>query len=165
MLELDGVRAGYGGIEALKGISLKVAEGEIVTLIGGNGAGKTTTLMTISGVVKVRSGKIKFKGQDLRGMQPHAIVRLGIAQSPEGRPAAEASVEAALRLTSDDARLLRQAIDLQLQLGRADRAVELLNAFRRLQPADQLAQVQTIDLQVAAMQSADVAEVIGKALE
>jgi branched-chain amino acid transport system ATP-binding protein len=85
MLELSDVRAGYGGIEALKGISLKVAEGEIVTLIGGNGAGKTTTLMTISGVIKVRSGTIKFKGQDLRGMPPHSIVRLGIAQSPEGR--------------------------------------------------------------------------------
>src|SRR5687768_4477324 len=85
MLELSDVRAGYGGIEALKGISLKVAEGEIVTLIGGNGAGKTTTLMTISGVVKARSGTITFNGQDLRGMPPHAIVRLGIAQSPEGR--------------------------------------------------------------------------------
>ncbi len=85
MLELDDVRAGYGGIEALKGISLRVAEGEIVTLIGGNGAGKTTTLMTISGVVKARSGTITFDGRDLRGLAPHAIVGLGIAQSPEGR--------------------------------------------------------------------------------
>ncbi|HTM20323.1 MAG TPA: ABC transporter ATP-binding protein [Kofleriaceae bacterium] len=85
MLELEGVRAGYGGIEALKGVSLRVVEGEIVTLIGGNGAGKTTTLMTISGVVKARAGKVSFAGTDLRGMPPHAIVGLGIAQSPEGR--------------------------------------------------------------------------------
>jgi branched-chain amino acid transport system ATP-binding protein len=85
MLELNDVRAGYGGIEALKGVSLRVARGEIVTLIGGNGAGKTTTLMTISGVVKARSGSITFDGVDLLGLPPHAIVRLGIAQSPEGR--------------------------------------------------------------------------------
>jgi branched-chain amino acid transport system ATP-binding protein len=85
LLELEDVRAGYGGIEALKGISLRVDEGEIVTLIGGNGAGKTTTLMTISGVVKARAGKLSFAGTDLRGQPPHAIVRLGIAQSPEGR--------------------------------------------------------------------------------
>jgi len=85
MLELEDVRAGYGAIEALKGISLRVAEGEIVTLIGGNGAGKTTTLMTISGVVKARSGTLRFAGTDLRGLPPHAIVQLGIAQSPEGR--------------------------------------------------------------------------------
>jgi branched-chain amino acid transport system ATP-binding protein len=85
MLELSDVRAGYGGIEALKGISLRVAEGEIVSLIGGNGAGKTTTLMTISGVVRARTGTLSFEGKDLRGLPPHAIVRLGIAQSPEGR--------------------------------------------------------------------------------
>ena len=85
MLELDGVGAGYGAIEVLKGISLRVDEGEIVTLIGANGAGKTTTLMTIAGLVKARAGKITFEGKDLTKIPPHQIVGLGLAQSPEGR--------------------------------------------------------------------------------
>ncbi len=85
MLKLDGVHAGYGAIEVLKGVSLHVDEGEIVTLIGANGAGKTTTLMTICGVLRPRAGKIEFGGQDLSPLPAHAIVRLGIAQSPEGR--------------------------------------------------------------------------------
>jgi len=85
LLALDGVRAGYGAIEVLKGISLEVREGEIVTLIGANGAGKTTTLMTISGLVRARAGTVRFRGRDLAGVPSHEIVRLGIAQSPEGR--------------------------------------------------------------------------------
>jgi branched-chain amino acid transport system ATP-binding protein len=85
LLELDEVRTGYGQIEVLHGISVKVEEGEIVTLIGANGAGKTTTLMTISGVVKPRAGHVRFKGKDITGLPAHEIVRLGIAQSPEGR--------------------------------------------------------------------------------
>jgi branched-chain amino acid transport system ATP-binding protein len=85
LLELDEVRTGYGQIEVLHGISLQVQEGEIVTLIGANGAGKTTTLMTISGVVKARGGHVRFKGKDITGVPAHEIVRLGIAQSPEGR--------------------------------------------------------------------------------
>jgi branched-chain amino acid transport system ATP-binding protein len=85
MLKLDGVHAGYGAIEVLKGVSLHVEEGEIVTLIGANGAGKTTTLMTICGVLRPRAGKVEFRGQDLGPLPAHAIVRLGIAQSPEGR--------------------------------------------------------------------------------
>jgi branched-chain amino acid transport system ATP-binding protein len=85
LLEVAGLHSGYGPIEVLKGISLAVNEGEIVTVIGANGAGKSTTLMTISGCVRVRSGTIKFKGEDLAGVQAHEIVRRGLAQSPEGR--------------------------------------------------------------------------------
>ncbi len=85
MLVLEDVRAGYGAIEVLRGISLTVGEGEIVTLIGANGAGKTTTLMTICGIVKARGGRITFAGRDLAGVPSHEIVRLGLVQSPEGR--------------------------------------------------------------------------------
>jgi len=85
LLEIDGLVARYGRITALKGISLHVDEGEIVTLIGANGAGKTTTLRAISGLIRPASGRISFDGKDLRGVAPHAIVRLGIGHSPEGR--------------------------------------------------------------------------------
>jgi branched-chain amino acid transport system ATP-binding protein len=85
LLKVEGVRAGYGLIEVLKGISLEVGEGEIVTVIGANGAGKTTTLMTISGVVKVRDGQVRFADREIAGMPAHEIMRLGICQSPEGR--------------------------------------------------------------------------------
>ncbi|HEY6562441.1 MAG TPA: ABC transporter ATP-binding protein [Polyangiaceae bacterium] len=85
MLELDDIHAGYGAIEVLKGISLHVEEGEIVTLIGANGAGKTTTLMTICGVLRASRGAVRFLGRDLSGLPAHRIVELGIAQSPEGR--------------------------------------------------------------------------------
>jgi branched-chain amino acid transport system ATP-binding protein len=85
LLALDEIRAGYGAIEVLKGISLVVEEGEIVTLIGANGAGKTTTLMTICGVLKPRSGRVAFQDRDLAGTPAHELVRLGIAQAPEGR--------------------------------------------------------------------------------
>jgi branched-chain amino acid transport system ATP-binding protein len=85
LLELADVHAGYGAIEALKGISLHVDEGEIVTLIGANGAGKTTTLMTICGVLRATRGSVRFLGKDLADLPAHRIVELGIAQSPEGR--------------------------------------------------------------------------------
>ena len=85
LLELDGVRAGYGPIDVLDGISIAVPKGEIVTIIGANGAGKTTTLMTISGVVRPRQGTIVFEGQPLSSLRPFEIVRAGISQSPEGR--------------------------------------------------------------------------------
>jgi branched-chain amino acid transport system ATP-binding protein len=75
----------YGRIEAIKGISFTVGEGEIVTLIGANGAGKTTTMRTISGVRPVAQGSIKFEGQDITKMAPHDRVKLGICQAPEGR--------------------------------------------------------------------------------
>ena len=85
VIELEGVRTFYGSIQALKGISLHVDPGEIVTLIGANGAGKSTALRTISGLIKPRDGKITFEGQDVTGLSAHEIVGLGIAQSPEGR--------------------------------------------------------------------------------
>ena len=85
MLELAGVRTFYGPIEALKGISLKVEKGEIVSLLGGNGAGKTTTLMTISGLINPRGGEIRYKGKRIDGLPPHEVVKQGICQAPEGR--------------------------------------------------------------------------------
>lgn len=85
LLDVKALHAGYGPIEVLKGISLSVNEGEIVTVIGANGAGKTTTLMTISGCVKVRGGSIAFAGNDLGAVPAHEIVKRGLAQSPEGR--------------------------------------------------------------------------------
>jgi branched-chain amino acid transport system ATP-binding protein len=85
MLELHDLHVSYGRIAALRGVSLSVAEGEIVTVVGGNGAGKTTTLRTISGVLKPRSGRITFKGQSLVGLQPEKVVTRGISHSPEGR--------------------------------------------------------------------------------
>jgi branched-chain amino acid transport system ATP-binding protein len=85
LLELDDVHTFYGTIEAIKGISLVVHEGEIVTLIGANGAGKSTTLRSIQGINRPKRGSIRFKGSDIVGHPPHEIVRLGISQSPEGR--------------------------------------------------------------------------------
>jgi branched-chain amino acid transport system ATP-binding protein len=84
-LELVDVQTYYGNIAALKGISLTVEEGEIVTLIGSNGAGKSTTLRSISGLTPPREGQILFKGRDIAKTPPQDIVRLGISQSPEGR--------------------------------------------------------------------------------
>ena len=85
MLALADVHADYGTIRALRGVSLAVQAGEIVTLIGANGAGKTTTLRAILGIVRPRRGQITFQGQRLDGLATDRIVRLGIAQSPEGR--------------------------------------------------------------------------------
>jgi branched-chain amino acid transport system ATP-binding protein len=85
LLELDDIHTYYGRIEAVKGVSLKVYEGEIVTLIGANGAGKSTTLRSIQGINRPKQGRVKFAGRDIRDAAPHAIVKMGIAQSPEGR--------------------------------------------------------------------------------
>jgi branched-chain amino acid transport system ATP-binding protein len=85
ILELDDVHTYYGTIHALKGISLEVREGEVVTLIGANGAGKSTTLRSINGLNQPREGKIRFQGTDITETPPHEIVKMGISQSPEGR--------------------------------------------------------------------------------
>ncbi len=85
MLKIDNIHVYYGAIHAIKGISLEVREGEIVTLIGANGAGKSTTLRTVSGLLKPKSGKISFLGKDIAGKAAHEIVREGISQVPEGR--------------------------------------------------------------------------------
>jgi len=85
LLELKDVHTYYGNIQALKGISISVDEGEIVTLIGANGAGKTTTLMSICGITPIRNGEILFDGKDISKLAPNKIVQLGVAQVPEGR--------------------------------------------------------------------------------
>ena len=85
MLEVENLEAGYGPIRALDRVSLEVAAGELVAIIGANGAGKTTLLMAISGVVPVRGGQVRFEGRPVTGLEPHELVRLGIGQSPAGR--------------------------------------------------------------------------------
>jgi len=85
MLKVTDLKVNYGGIEAVKGISFEVPKGSIVTLIGANGAGKSTTLRTISGLVKPRSGRIEFQGEDITGKDPSYIVSKGITMVPEGR--------------------------------------------------------------------------------
>jgi len=85
LLRIEDIHASYEQIEVLRGISLKVHEGEIVAIIGANGAGKTTTLMAISGLIKISKGGIFFEERGLSNLPPHEIVRLGISQVPEGR--------------------------------------------------------------------------------
>jgi branched-chain amino acid transport system ATP-binding protein len=85
LLQVDGIRVAYGGIEALRGVSFDVDEGEIVTLLGANGAGKTTTLRTVSGLLRPKVGTITFDGKRIDNVPPHTMVRLGIGHVPEGR--------------------------------------------------------------------------------
>ncbi|NDB18320.1 MAG: ABC transporter ATP-binding protein [Actinobacteria bacterium] len=85
MLEVQSLHVSYGAIGAVRGLSMSVREGEIVTLIGSNGAGKSTTLRTISGLLSPRQGRITFEGQEIQGKPGHEVVALGLAQSPEGR--------------------------------------------------------------------------------
>jgi len=85
LFEIKDLEVAYGSIDAIKGISLEVHKGEIVTILGANGAGKTTTMRTISQLHKAKAGSITFKGEELTKLPPHKIVGLGISQSPEGR--------------------------------------------------------------------------------
>ena len=85
MLNIENVQAGYGNILALKNVSLQINEGEIITLIGANGAGKSTTLMTISGIVSCRQGRILFRDEEIQRLSSDQIVKMGICQVPEGR--------------------------------------------------------------------------------
>jgi branched-chain amino acid transport system ATP-binding protein len=85
MLVLENVSVNYGAIEALRGISMRVEKGEVVTLIGANGAGKTTTLRTITGLLEPREGRVMFEGEDISGTATHKLVKRGISMSPEGR--------------------------------------------------------------------------------
>jgi branched-chain amino acid transport system ATP-binding protein len=85
LLELKDIHTYYGAIHALRGVTMFVEEGEIVTLIGSNGAGKSTTLRTISGLLRPRQGEISLRGKRIDGLRPHEIVELGVSQSPEGR--------------------------------------------------------------------------------
>ena len=85
LLSLQAVEASYGAIRALRGVTIDVEQGSIVTLLGANGAGKSTTLKTISGMMKVSSGSISYEGQSISGRTPNQLVKMGIAQVPEGR--------------------------------------------------------------------------------
>src|SRR5947209_624802 len=85
MLRLEGLRAGYGPIEALRGLDLEVQQGELVCLLGANGAGKSSTLRTISGLLRPRAGRIVFDGAEIQGRDPSDVLRAGIAHCPEGR--------------------------------------------------------------------------------
>ncbi len=85
LLEIDNVHTYYGNIHALKGVSLEVEQGEVVSLIGSNGAGKTTTLKTISGLLQPREGEIRLEGKPISNMPAHKVVERGVSQSPEGR--------------------------------------------------------------------------------
>ena len=85
MLQIEDLEVAYGSITALHRISLRVEKGKIITLVGSNGAGKSTTLRAISGLIRVRHGKIVFEGQDITNRPPHRIVGMGITQVPEGR--------------------------------------------------------------------------------
>src|ERR687885_106465 len=85
LLEVENIHSYYGHIHALRGVSLKVDEGEVVTLIGSNGAGKTTTLRSIHGILPPREGRIVFRGEEIQGKPAHNMIKKGIAQSPEGR--------------------------------------------------------------------------------
>ena len=99
MLKIDNIHVYYGAIHALKGVSLEVHKGEIVTLIGANGAGKSTTLRTVSGLLTPKSGGISFLGENIAGMPAHEIVKHGISQVPEGRRIfAEMSVQENLEM-------------------------------------------------------------------
>ena len=135
MLEVKDINVYYGAIHAIKGISLAVEEGEIVTLIGANGAGKSTTLRTISGLLKPKTGEIKFLGNNIAGMAAHKIVREGISQVPEGRRIfAEMTVLENLELgafTRDDKDEIQA--DMQMVFKRFPRLEE-----RRLQAAGTL---------------------------
>src|SRR2546426_5923080 len=85
MLQLENIDVYYGAIQALKGISLRVDQGEIVTMIGANGAGKSTTIRSISGLVRLRGGRVTFEDEDITRLAPHKLVARGLCQSPEGR--------------------------------------------------------------------------------
>lgn len=126
MLEVKDINVYYGAIHAIKGISLSVDEGEIVTLIGANGAGKSTTLRTISGLLKPKTGAINFLGKNIAGMPAHKIVREGISQVPEGRRIfAEMSVLENLELgafTRNDTDEIQK--DLEMVFGRFPRLKE-----------------------------------------
>ncbi|HUG29130.1 MAG TPA: ABC transporter ATP-binding protein [Candidatus Limnocylindria bacterium] len=120
MLEVEDVHAFYGHIHALRGLSLTVNDGEIVTLIGANGAGKSTTLNAISGLVPAREGRIRLRGEDLRGVPAHRIVSRGVVQVPEGRRVfARLTVEENLQMggyTVADHSKVRRGVDRAFEM-------------------------------------------------
>jgi branched-chain amino acid transport system ATP-binding protein len=129
LLEISNLTSHYGRIQALKGIDVQVAEGELVALVGANGAGKTTLLRCISGVQPVTGGSIKFAGQDITKMAPEKRVGLGISQSPEGRQVfGPMSVEDNLRLGA----YRRQGPDVKADMDRMYEMFPILHKKREL---------------------------------
>jgi branched-chain amino acid transport system ATP-binding protein len=127
VLSVENLRSSYGRIEALHGISIEVAAGEIVTLVGANGAGKTTLLRAISGVQPISAGQVRFEGRSIEGIPAHARITLGIAQVPEGRQLfAPLSVEDNLKLGA----WTRRAIDLDANIHRIYELFPMLAEFR-----------------------------------
>lgn len=123
MLRLRSVDASYGRVQALRGISLHVDEGEIVTLIGANGAGKSTTLEVISGLIRAQSGEIRFRDRDITNAAPHEIVRAGICHVPEGR-----QIFSSLTVADN---LLLGAYSRRQRGGRAEIMADLTRQFER----------------------------------
>ena len=125
MLEVDGIDVSYGPVQALRDVSLTVAQGEMVALLGSNGAGKTTTLKTISGLLAPNRGSIRVNGRDISGMPAHKVVRLGVALLPEGRELfGELTVAENLRLGHWSRRRERGRVD--------DRIEYMFSLFPRL---------------------------------
>jgi branched-chain amino acid transport system ATP-binding protein len=124
LLEVDDIHTYYGAIEALSGVSLEVAAGEVVTMIGSNGAGKSTTLRSISGLTPPRSGSIRFDGVEIGAMAPSRIVGLGISQAPEGR---HCFPRMTVRENLELGAYLRRGADLD---GDIDRVFELFPRLR-----------------------------------
>jgi branched-chain amino acid transport system ATP-binding protein len=128
MLKVEGLTSHYGRIQALKGVDLEVAEGELVALVGGNGAGKTTLLRTISGVQPASGGRVLFEGSDITKTKPHVRVKRGIAQVPEGRQVwGPLSVEDNLRLGA----VLRRDREVEADLERVYGMFPILKERRR----------------------------------
>jgi branched-chain amino acid transport system ATP-binding protein len=128
VLSVENLRSSYGRIEALHGVSIEVAAGEIVTLVGANGAGKTTLLRAISGVQPISAGHIRFEGRSIESIPAHARIALGIAQVPEGRQLfAPLSVEDNLKLGA----WTRRATDLDANIHRIYELFPMLSELRR----------------------------------
>lgn len=128
MLKVEGLTSHYGRIQALKGVDIQVAPGELVALVGGNGAGKTTLLRTLSGVQPASGGRVVFEGQDITQAKPHARVKRGIAQVPEGRQVwGPLSVEDNLRLGA----VLRRDREIAQDLERVYAMFPILKERRR----------------------------------
>lgn len=124
MLKLRDISAGYGKSEVLRGVSLDVNEGEVVTLVGANGAGKTTTLKTLCGLVAASGGSIEFNGHSLLGMAPHEIVDLGVTMVPEGRQL--------FPFLTVEENLLMGAYKRSARAARGQRLAEVLDIFPRV---------------------------------
>ena len=120
LLEINDLIVLYGEIEALRGVSLKVEQGQVVTLLGSNGAGKSTTLRAISGLAKPAAGEILFDGKSIVGLGPEAIVRLGISHVPEGRRVFPGlTVKENIMLGASNRKVAKAQLSREAEIGRA----------------------------------------------